>query len=135
MKKILLLFVLTSLCAITFISCSTSVNNSLTLKNLASGNIHVNFRAQLTTVRSGETIVLENLPQGLYEYNTTYEIPAGIPTSQAEDDVSGQLTLKVGTKILIVYSSAVIEDVYVLSATITSSDDLSDEDDPNPIGP
>jgi len=136
MKKILLLFVLTSLCAITFISCSTSVNNRITFKNLASGDIHVNFRAELTTVRSGETIILESLPQGLYDYNTTYEIPAGVQTSQAEDDVlSGQVTIKAGTKILIVYSSAVIEDVYVLSATITSSDDLSDEDDPNPIGP
>ena len=135
MKKILLLFVLTSLCAITFISCSTSVNNSLTLKNLASGDIHVNFRAELTTVRSGETIVLENLPQGLYEYNTTYEIPPGVQTSQADEDVSGQVTFKAGTKILIVYSSAVIEGVYILSATKTTSDDLNEEEDPNPIGP
>lgn len=135
MKKILLLFVLASLCAITFISCSTSVNNRITFKNLASGDIHVNFRAELTTVRSGETIILESLPQGLYDYNTTYEIPPGVLTSQAEDDVSGQVTIKAGTKILIVYSSAVIEGVYILSATMTSSDDLSDEEDPNPIGP
>ena len=135
MKKILILFVLTSLCAITFISCSTTVNNGITIKNLASGDIHLNFRAELTTVKVGGEVTLSSLPKGLYEYNTTYEIPAGIISSQAEEGVSGQLTLKAGTKILIIYSSAIIEDVYILSATLTSSDDLSDEGDPNPVGP
>ena len=135
MKKILILFVLTSLCAITFISCSTTVNNGITIKNLASGDIHLNFRAELTTVKAGGEVTLSSLPKGLYEYNTTYEIPAGIISSQAEEGVSGQLTLKAGTKILIIYSSAIIEDVYILSATLTSSDDLSDEGDPNPVGP
>ena len=135
MKKILILFVLTSLCAITFISCSTTVNNGITIKNLASGDIHLNFRAKLTTVKVGGEVTLSSLPKGLYEYNTTYEIPAGIISSQAEEGVSGQLTLKAGTKILIIYSSAIIEDVYILSATLTSSDDLSDEGDPNPVGP
>ncbi len=132
MKKILILFVLTSLCAITFISCSTTVNNGITIKNLASEDIHLNFRAELTTVKAGGEVTLSSLPKGLYEYNTTYEIPAGIISSQAEEGVSGQLTLKAGTKILIIYSSAIIEDVYILSATLTSSDDLSD---PNPVEP
>ena len=135
MKKILLLFVLTSLCAITFISCSTTVNNGITIKNLASGDIHLNFRATLTTVRAGEEVTLSGIPKGSFEYNTTYEIPAGIISSTAEEGVSGQLTIKAGTKILIIYSSAIIEDVYILSATLTSSDDLSDEGDPNPVGP
>jgi hypothetical protein len=132
MKKILILFVLTSLCAITFISCSTTVNNGITIKNLASGDIHLNFRAELTTVKAGGEVTLSSLPKGSFEYNTTYEIPAGIISSQAEEGVSGQLTLKAGTKILIIYSSAIIEDVYILSATLTSSDDLSD---PNPVEP
>ncbi len=135
MKKILILFVLTSLCTITFISCSTSVNNGITFKNLASGDIHVNFRATLTTVKAGETVTLSNLPKGLFDYNTTYEIPAGVQFSQAEGDVSGQLDIKAGTKILIVYSSAILEGIYTLSATKTSSDDLNDTGNPNPVGP
>ena len=135
MKKILILLVLTSLCAITFISCSTSVNNGITFNNLASGDIHVNFRATLTTVKAGETVTLSNLPKGSFEYNTTYEIPAGVQSSEAEGDVAGELDIKAGTKILIVYSSAIIEGVYKLSATKTSSDDLNDTGDPNPVGP
>lgn len=135
MKKILVLFVLTSLCVITFISCSTTVNNGITIKNLASGDIHLNFRAELTTVKAGGEVTLSSLPKGLYEYNTTYEIPPGIASSSAEEGVAGQLTIKAGTKILIVYSSAIIGDAYILSATLTSSDDLSDEGDPNPVGP
>lgn len=135
MKKILVLLVLTSLCAITFISCSTSVNNRITFNNLASGDIHINFRATLTTVKSGETVTLSNLPKGSFDYNTTYEIPAGVQSSEAEGDVSGELKIKAGTKILIVYSSVILEGVYKLSATKTSSDDLSDTGDPNPVGP
>lgn len=135
MKKILILLVLTSLCAITFISCSTSVNNGITFKNFASGDIHVNFRATLTTVKAGEEVTLSNLPKGLFEYNTTYEVPAGIQSSTAEGDILGELDIKAGTKILIVYSSIVTENVYKLSATKTSSDDLSEEEDPNPVGP
>lgn len=135
MKKILILLVLTSLCAITFISCSTSVNNGITFKNLASGDIHVNFRATLTTVKAGETVILSNLPKGSFEYNTTYEVvPSNLP-SEADGDVAGELDIKAGTQILIVYSSIVTEGVYKLSATKTSSDDLNDTGYPNPVGP
>jgi len=135
MKKILILLLLTSLCAITFISCSTDVNNGITFKNLASGDVHVNFRATLTTVKAGEEVELLNLPKGTFEYNTTYEIPAGVQSSQAEGDLAGELDITAGTKILIVYASMVEEDVYKISATRTTSDDLSDEEDPNPVGP
>ena len=135
MKKISILLVLTSLCAFTFISCSTSVNNGITFNNLASGDIHINFRATLTTVKAGETVTLSNLPKGTFEYNTTYEIPAGVNSSEAGGDVAGELNIKAGTKILIVYSSVIEENVYRLSATKTSSDDLSDTGDPNPIEP
>ena len=135
MKKILVLFVLTSLCAITFISCSTSVDNGITFKNLASGDIHINFRATLTTVRAGEEVMLSGLPKGSYEYNTTYELPAGITSSTADENVSGQVDIKAGTKILIVYSSVIEGDIYKLFATKTSSDDLNDEGTPNPVGP
>ncbi len=71
MKKILLLFVLTSLCAITFISCSTTVDNGITIKNLASGDIHLNFRAELTTVKAGGEVTLSSLPKGIIriQYN------------------------------------------------------------------
>ena len=135
MKKILILLLLTSLCAITFISCSTDVNNGITFKNLASGDIHVNFRANLTTVKAGEEVTLSNLPMGTFEYNTTYEIPAGVQSSQAEGDLAGELDITAGTKILIVYASVVQEGVYKISATKTSSDDLNDDGVINPVGP
>ncbi len=134
MKKILVLFVLTSLCVITFISCSTTVDNGITIKNLASGDIHVNFRAELTTVKPGGEVTLSSLPKGTFTYSTTYEVPGNLPSS-ADGDVAGEMVLKAGTKILVVYSSIIIEGVYNLSATKSSSDDPSDEGDPNPVGP
>ena len=134
MKKILLLFVLTSICAITFIGCSTTVDNGITIKNLASGDIHVNFRAELTTVKAGGEVTLSSLPKGTFTYSTTYEVPGNLP-SDADGDVAGEMVLKAGTKILVVYSSIIIDGVYKLSATKSSSDDLNDEGDPNPVGP
>ncbi len=56
-------------------------------------------------------------------------------SSEAEGDVAGDLNIKAGTKILIVYSSIIVDGVYKLSATKTSSDDLDDTGDPNPVGP
>ena len=135
MKKILILLVLTSLCAITFISCSTSLNNGITFKNFATEDIHVNFRATLTTVKSGEEVTLSNLPKGSFEYNTTYEVPPEVQSSEEEGDVAGQVDIRAGTKILIVYSSIISEGVYRLSATKTSSDDLNETGDPNPVVP
>ena len=72
----------------------------------------------------------------LSEYNTTYDLPAGVTSSEAEGDVAGELDIKAGTQILIIYASVTtVEGVYKLSATKTSSDDLNDTGDPNPIGP
>lgn len=134
MKKIFIILVLTSISVFTFVSCSSTVNNGITFQNLASGDVHVNFLAKLTTVKSGETVELTSLPKGTFTYSTTYQVPGGLP-SEADGDVAGEMVLKAGTKILVVYSSIIVEGIYKISATKSSSDDINDEGDPNPVGP
>ena len=134
MKKlsILLLFTIASIPLLT--SCSSSVENSLTIQNLASNDIFLNFRASLIQVKSGEVVELKELPKGSYGYETIYEIPSGATGSSTEGEASGEFLIRAGTKILVVYTSTFIDNNYVLFASVTSSEDLNDED-PNPIGP
>jgi len=134
MKKTIILFAIISLSVITLISCSNTAGNKLTFNNLASNAVYVNFRAELIPVAPGEEVSLIDVDLGTYAYETTFELPAGAVSGQAEGDVSGELELRAGTNILIVYSSAILSDVYILSASMTTSDDLSD-DDIDPIGP
>jgi len=134
MKKlsILLLFAVSAFLLLT--SCSSTVENSLKIQNLASNDIYLNFRASLIQVKSGEVVELKELPKGTYDYETIYEIPSGATGSSTEGEASGELVVRAGTKILVVYTSTFIDNNYVLFASVTSSDDNNDED-PNPIGP
>ena len=115
--------------------CSSNVENKITLQNLASNKIYVNFRASVIEVDAGKTTVISEIPKGTYTYETTYEIPAGTISSKSEGEVSGELTLKAGTKVLIVYSSTFSDGLYTLGATMTTSDDLSDTGDSDPLNP
>ena len=134
MKKLSLLLLFTIATFPLFTSCSSSVENSLKIQNLASNDIYLNFRASLIQVKSGEVVELKELPKGSYDYETIYEIPSGATGSSTEGEASGEFLIRAGTKILLVYTSTFIDNNYVLFASVTSSEDLNDED-PNPIGP
>jgi len=134
MKKLSILLLFTIASFPLFTSCSSSVENSLKIQNLASNDIYLNFRASLIQVKSGEVVELKELPKGSYDYETIYEIPSGATGSSTEGEASGEFLIRAGTKILVVYTSTFIDNNYVLFASVTSSEDLNDED-PNPIGP
>lgn len=127
MKKI---FIILFGAVLIFSGCSADYENTLTIKNLASGSIYLNFRGEVTTVPAGKTVILSKLPKGRYEYETTYSIPAGVTNSTAVGDVSGEMIFKAGTKILILYSSTFLEETYTVYATKTSSENLDDKDNP-----
>ena len=127
MKKILaVLFIF----LFTFWGCSSDSETSLSLKNLAAGAIYLNFRGEVTTVASGRTVVLSDLPKGTYAYVTTYSVPAGATTSTAVGELDGELIVKPGSKILILYSSTFTENKYTIYASKTSNDDLADPGNP-----
>ncbi|MBZ0199889.1 MAG: hypothetical protein K8H86_08475 [Ignavibacteriaceae bacterium] len=119
------LFIICSSLFLIFIStgCSSSVDNSIKFKNFASGDIYINFRGELISVASGKTVEIKDVTKGTYNYSTTYEVPANTQSSSVQGDVSGNIIIKAGTKILIVYSSTFVDGTYTIYATISSSDD------------
>lgn len=134
MKKFLTLITF-SLIIMTILSgCSDTVNNTFTFKNFATNKVFVNFRAKSIEVDPGETIVLSNIDRGKYLYETTFEVPANAISYTAEGAVSGDVTLSAGTKILIIYTSTLVDDAYTLSATISTSEAISSGDD-DPLSP
>ena len=135
MKKILAIITLLAICMSFLTGCTNSVANSLTFKNGASNKIYINFRGSLIPVDAQKTMEIKDITGGTYSYETTFEVPAGTTSTTSDGAVAGDVSLSAGTKILVVYSSIFSDGVYTLSATISSSDDLSDGNDINPIGP
>jgi len=125
MKKIVFTAGISIILVLFLSGCSSKIDNKITFQNYASNTIYVNFRATLITVEAGKSVEVTEIPRGEYSYETTYEVPAGTISAKAEGEVSGNVNLKAGTKILIVYSSTFLEGTYTLGATLTSSDDLS----------
>ena len=115
--------------------CSSNVGNKITLRNLASNKIYLNFRASIIEVEAGATTVITEIPKGTFAYETTFEIPAGTTSYTTSGDVSGELTLNAGTEVLIVYSSTFSDGLYTLGATITTSEDLSGTGGSDPLNP
>lgn len=113
-----------------FWGCEPQEQTSLTLKNLASGSIYLNFRGEVTTVPAGKTIVLSKLPRGTYSYVTTYAVPAGASSSVAVGELEGEMVFSSGTKYLILYSSTFTEETYTIYASKTSNENLDPEDNP-----
>ncbi|MBK9096762.1 MAG: hypothetical protein IPM14_01320 [bacterium] len=123
--------------SISLLSCSDGPINKITLQNIAAGDVYLNFRGTQVNVPSGQTVELQDIDKGEYEYETVYSIPAGATSFSAEGEMSGTLTLGSGTKILVIYSSVLSQEgAYTIYASVTSSDDVSEEGIlPDPIGP
>jgi hypothetical protein len=127
MKKIVFVLFISM---IVFWGCEPQEDTSLTIRNLASGSIYLNFRGEVTTVPAGKTVVMTKLPRGTYAYVTTYSVPAGANSSTAIGELEGEMIFKSGTKYLILYSSTFTEDTYTIYASKTSNEDLDPQDNP-----
>lgn len=129
MKKFITIMMFSLILMTIMSGCSDTVDNKITFTNFATNKVFVNFRASLIAVEPGKTLVISDIDKGKYLYETTYEVPAGALSFKAEGAVAGEVTLSAGTKILIVYSSIFADDVYTLSATISTSEGISSGDD------
>jgi hypothetical protein len=138
MKKILAIIALLTISMSFLTGCSDSTVNSLTFKNGASYKVSINFRgSEINIPANNGKMEIKDVKRGTYTYETTFEYPQTATTVKTEGAVSGQVSLKAGTKVLIVFSSSTSIDgsTYTLNATISSSDDIFGGDDDNPIVP
>lgn len=137
MKHILTSFFLVML-LFTLLSCSDGPINTIRIENRASNDLSINFKGSLTDVPAGATVELTDIMRGEYEYETIFEIPGGATSFEASESCAGTLLLNAGTKILIIYTSVFDGSLYSISASITTSDNLSEdwwENIINPINP
>jgi hypothetical protein len=125
MKYRLLLGLLSAVLVILFAGCNAKVHNGVSFTNKSMGDVYVNFRGGIIAVPSGTTKTVDEIPQGTYNYNTTYAVPTGASGSSAQGAVTGDLTFQAGTHIQILYSSTMINGNYILYATVSSSDDVN----------
>jgi len=131
MKKLL---IFSSLVLFSFgLGCSSKVNNSIELRNLAIGELHFNFRGEVITVPGApsgheQVVTLRELPKGVFEYSTTYAIPGNAISSSAVGDLTGTVKIAAGTKILILYSSTFINGEYKIYATLSTNESLEEDD-------
>lgn len=108
--------------AIICIGCANK--NRITIYNCAQEEIMFNFRADVHSVQGGgRTVVIDDIPDGTYTFGTTYEVPAGASSFEADKSCSGTLTFSNRkTKIHFTYSSVFTEGKYTLGAVWTSTD-------------
>jgi len=114
-------------------SCESSLNNTFTFRNLSAGKLLINFRAGIVEVPVDKTVTIKDVPKGTFTFSTTYEVPPGTVSSTVLGDASGSVTFKQSTRVLVLYSSTFSDSAYTLYASLTSSDDLSTDE--NPTGP
>jgi hypothetical protein len=102
-------------------------DNQVTIQNIASGSVFINFRAKTYALVSGESTVITEIPNGTYDYNTTYQIPTSGLKGEADGDAaSGELIFEEkSTKINFVYSSFQTDSTYHLGCTRSSTRSLS----------
>jgi hypothetical protein len=136
MKQKAIYFLLIILISVTFISCSDKQANSITITNNAALGVQLNFRGTLTDIIApGGSVVLSDILPGEYEYETIFQVPAN-STYDASESCAGTFVLNAGTDILIVYVSVYDGTNYSVTASITTSDNLSESGIlPDPIGP
>ncbi len=130
MKKNIFVSLIFILSIFIFQSCNESFENSITFQNNAAEGIIVNFRASAISISSGQSKVITEIPKGTYDYQTTFTVPSNATGSTFTGAVSGSVSIKAGTRILIIYSSTLINGLYTLSATISNSDDSSQNNNP-----
>lgn len=138
MKQIVIYLTLITL-SVGLLSCSDGPINTIRVENWADENVHLNFKGSLTDVPAlppGEGIELTNIMKGEYEYETIFDVPIDATSFEASESCAGTLILNAGTKVLIIYVSTFIDGKYSISASITTSDDQSEEGIlPDPISP
>jgi len=111
--------------SVSLLSCSDNPINTITVTNNADFNVKLNFKGTLTEIPVGETATFTDILQGEYEYETIFVVPANA-TYDASESCAGTFLLNAGTDILMIYVSTFDGTNYSISASITTSDNLSE---------
>lgn len=111
---------------LTLLITSCTNDNQVTIKNIAQGSVLVNFRAKTHLIVPGESTTITEIPNGTFDYSTTFEVPAGLKGQVDGEAASGTLIFEdKSTKINFIYSSMRIDTNYILGCTKSSTRSLA----------
>ena len=131
MKKHYFFLFLFSLTTLFFQWCKTTVDNRISFNNLSGSDLIINFRGQDIKVDIGKKVDINEIPKGTYTYATIFSIPVGATPSSTFGEVSGSVNIKAKTKILIIHTSTLLNGIFTLTATFSSSDDQTNPTSPS----
>ncbi len=120
MKKILLLMLLLVLS----VGCSDddlNGNNELVVTNQALAAVTLNFQGTAHTLASGESKTIGYIDSGTYDYETAIALPAGATSITMGEHLADTLVFTGDTKAAIFYTSSLLEGVYEVAATISTT--------------
>ena len=124
-KQIIILFTLIIISLISFTSCQPFIENKITVKNQAEGDVQLIVAGKTYEILANTNLVLSDFPKGTFTYETVYRLPSGISTATAEGDVAGNMVLNAGTEILLQYTSVTQDSSYTIYGILSSSDDVN----------
>ena len=132
-QKAIFLFLI--LLSVSLLSCSDGPINTINIQNWTDYDVSLNFKGTLTDVPAQTSTQFTDILNGEYEYETIFTVPSGA-SYEVSESCAGTLVLNAGTKVLIIYTSSFDGTTYSLSASITTSDNLSEDFIlPDPISP
>jgi hypothetical protein len=136
MKQLSIFFTLLILSVGLFGCESDSPINTINFTNSSLASVAVNFRGELYQIPVGESVQLTEILDGEYEYETSFTIPPGASEWEGGEQLAGLLDMKAGTTGLVYYTGAIDQDgKYIIDATVTTSNNLSEDILGNPISP
>ncbi len=112
--------------ALLFIGCASK--NEIKITNVAGGGIYINFRAETHFIPASGYKTITDIPNGTYDYNTTFELPAGYKGTVDGDIASGTFIFEEkNTQINMIYSSTTDAKAatYTLHCTMSSTRNLN----------
>jgi hypothetical protein len=110
--------------ALLLIGCASK--NEVKITNVASMSILINFRAETYVIPSAGATTISDIPNGTYDYSTTYSVPLGYKGAVDGDVASGTLVFEEkDTQVNLIYSSSVSDTTYTLHCTRSSTRNLN----------
>jgi hypothetical protein len=110
--------------ALLLIGCASK--NEVKITNVAAGSILINFRAETHIIPSAGSKTITDIPNGTYDYSTTYMIPAGYTGTVDGEAAAGTFIFEEkDTQINMIYSSTATDTTYTLHCTRSSTRNLN----------
>jgi hypothetical protein len=127
MKKWFILPLILLVSLVSYTGCTEYNNSRIYVENKASEPVFINFRGDEYPVNAAQTIVINDIPKGSFDYSTTYQIPPEATSTSADGAVAGTIQIvRSGAVVRIIYASVFTNDGgYTLSATYSTNQENS----------